>query len=220
MKSIRVLIVDDERLFVQCLKQILELNSDDIEVVGIAYNGKEAEEYAEHTHPDIILMDVYMPGGNGVDATKEILSKHQDIRIIMLSTFDKDEYVSKALQYGADGYLLKDISPVELIASIHALHEGEGVMQISPSIAAKLVQKAYDGKVKEKKKFQYYDTLSKREKEIFALLADGYDNAQIAERLFIAEQTVRNYVHSIYSKLNVENRFQIIQIAKEINNNI
>ena len=92
-------------------------------------------------------------------------------------------------------------------------------MQISPSIAAKLVQKAYTSKEDKKKEFQYYDTLSKREEEIFALLADGYDNTQIAERLYIAEQTVRNYVHSIYAKLNVENRFQIIQIAKELREN-
>lgn len=213
-----ILIVDDQHLFAESLKTFITNYAEDLEVVGIAGNGKEALAMALELKPQIVLMDVHMPVMNGVEATKALLRKHQDMRVIMLSTYDQDEYVSQALRHGASGYLLKDISPTELIASIRALRSG--VMQISPQIATKLIQGLHDDtrptmqKIAER--FEWFDSLTKREREIFALIATGYDNEQIAEKLCIAEQTVRNHVSIIYSKLEVQDRFQIIQLANKI----
>ena len=214
IRKIKILLVDDQKLFIQSLKTILEINSNDIDVVGIAHDGQEAIELTEKLKPSIILMDVHMPNKNGVEASKIILGKNPKLKIMMLATFDEEEYVREALQYGVCGYLLKDISPEELIASIYALNKG--AIQISPVVAEKLVKDKTDKEKKLQNKFEWFDTLSKREKEIFYLIAEGFDNRQIKEKLFISEQTVRNYVHVIYSKLNVENRLQIIQMAKDI----
>ena len=218
MGGSRILIVDDQHLFAESLKTFLTNYADDLEVVGIAANGEIAVSMARVLTPDIILMDVHMPVLNGVDATRRILNENPAIRIIVLSTYDEDDYVRQALTFGASGYLLKDISPTELIASIRALRGG--VLQISPQIAAKLIQGLHDddGAVVRKvaRKFEWFDSLTRREREIFSLLATGYDNDQIAGRLGIAEQTVRNHVSIIYSKLDVHDRFQIIQLANQI----
>ena len=219
MKSkTRIIIADDQHLFAESLKAFITNYADDLEVVGIAPNGREALAMAERISPDIVLMDVHMPEMNGVEATRLLIERHPEIKVIMLSTYDKDEYVREALTRGASGYLLKDISPTELIASIRALKAG--VLQISPQIAATLIQGLYDDSQttmhKAAEQFEWFDSLTKREREIFALIATGYDNTQIAEKLCIAEQTVRNHVSIIYSKLNVHDRFEIIQLANQI----
>ncbi len=220
---IRVMLVDDQPLFALSLKTFLENYASDIEVVGVAENGSKAVELALELSrgtgaPDIVLMDVHMPVMDGVEATKRLRVYLPAAKIIMLSTYDEDEYVREALKRGASGYLLKDISPTELIAAVRALRGG--VMQISPQIAAKLVNQLYDeSKPKAEeiaRKFEWFDTLTKREREIFALIATGQDNAGIAANLGIAEQTVRNHVSLIYSKLGVNDRFEIIQLANEI----
>ncbi len=224
--TIRVMLVDDQPLFAQSLRTFLENYADDIEVVGVAENGSKAVELALELSkadggvrtPDIVLMDVHMPVMNGVEATRRLREYLPDTKIIMLSTYDEDEYVREALTHGASGYLLKDISPTELIAAIRALRGG--VMQISPQIAAKLVHQLYDD-TKPKadeiaRKFEWFETLTKREREIFALIATGKDNAGIAAALGIVEQTARNHVSLIYSKLGVKDRFEIIQLANEI----
>ena len=215
---IRILLVDDQPLFVESLRMSLESYVDDFQVIGIAKNGGIAIEMALDLVPDVILMDVHLPDINGVDATREILKQKSSIRVIMLSTYDEDEYVREALRIGASGYLLKDISPTELIAAIRALHSG--LVQISPKIASKLINTMYNGtspKIPEVSvRFEWFDTLTSREKEIFGLIATGYDNQQIADRLFLAEQTVRNNISSIYSKLEVKDRFEIIRLANTI----
>lgn len=220
---IRVVLVDDQPLFAQSLRTFLENYASDIEVSAVAENGSKAVETAmelarKGTPPDIVLMDVHMPIMNGVEATRRLRAYLPGTRIIMLSTYDEDEYVREALKQGASGYLLKDISPTELIAAIRALRGG--VMQISPQIAAKLVHQLYDDtkpKAEEvARKFEWFDTLTRREREIFALIAVGRDNDGIARELGIAEQTVRNHVSLIYSKLGVRDRFEIIQLANEI----
>jgi DNA-binding NarL/FixJ family response regulator len=163
-------------------------------------------------------MDAHMPVMNGVEATRRIHEKSPQIKIIMLSTYDEDEYVREALHYGAVGYLLKDISPTELIAAIRALQSG--IVQISPQIASRLIERMYnDTGVKQeegKKRFEWFDTLTGREKEVFGLIAIGYDNSQISDRLGLAEQTVRNNISNIYSKLEVKDRFEIIQLANKL----
>ncbi len=215
---IKVLLVDDQILFTTGLTTFLENYATDIKVVGTAKNGQEAIELAKTTQPEIVLMDIYMPVMNGVEATKQLKSLMPGIKIIMLSTYDEDGYIKDALANGASGYLLKDISPTELIAAIRALRSG--VVQISPQILLKLFQRMYQEGIPKTieigKKFEWFETLTQREKEIFGLIAIGIDNEGIATKLNIAEQTVRNHVSIIYSKLGVHDRFEIIQLANQL----
>jgi DNA-binding NarL/FixJ family response regulator len=218
MDQIRVLIVDDQILFLESLSTFLHNYAEDIEVVGLARNGSEALEQAARLRPDVVLMDVHMPVMDGVEATGRLVQSQKGVKILILSTYDEDEYVRKALSLGASGYLLKDISPTELIASIRALKAG--AVQISPQIVAKLMQSLLAEEPSPLRdiadKLEWFESLTRREREIFALIATGYDNAQISAQLHIAEHTVRNHVSMIYSKLDVQDRFQIIQLANKI----
>ena len=211
---IRVLIVDDQSLFAQSLKTLLDTYTDDIEVVHIAENGKEAVDTIGSFHPDVTLMDVKMPVMNGVEATRRIMKQNPQMQILMLSTFDEVQYVNEALQFGAMGYLLKDITPMELIVSIRAAMQG--VTQISPSVAKRLIDHKFESSVVQSGAYEWFTTLTDREKEVFKLVAKGYDNHEIADELHIAYQTVRNYVSLIYSKLGVQDRFQIIKHAQKL----
>ena len=219
MDKIRVLLVDDQVLFVESLKTVIETRTEDIEIVGIAYNGQEALELVEKSLPHIVLMDVRMPVVDGVEATRIIHEKFPQIHILMLTTFDDDEYVHKALHHGAIGYLLKNIPPSELIAAVRATKEGASL--ISPAVIARLVEQinkhpfeADDHTISESNLPYLLQPLSKREIQVFHLLAEGYDNKQIADRLFIAEQTVKNYVSAIYSKIGVRNRVQVMRMNR------
>ncbi|OHD74002.1 MAG: DNA-binding response regulator [Spirochaetes bacterium RBG_13_68_11] len=218
MEKIRLLIVDDQVLFLESLSTFLRNYAEDIEVVGLARNGREAVEKAATLRPDIVLMDVHTPVMDGVEATGRLIESQPGIRILILSTYDEDEYVRKALKLGAAGYLLKDISPTELIASIRALKGG--AVRISPQIVAKLMKSVISEEpspVREiAERLEWFKSLTPREREVSTLIATGYDNAQIAEELHMAEHTVRNHVSMIYSKLGVQDRFQIIQLANKI----
>jgi DNA-binding NarL/FixJ family response regulator len=216
MEKIRLLIVDDQVLFLESLSTFLRNYAADIEVVGLARNGSEALEKAAALHPDIVLMDVHMPVMDGVEATGKLIASHPGIRILILSTYDVDDYVRRALKLGAAGYLLKDISPTELIASIRALKAG--AVQISPQIVAKLMSSVLSEEPSPEReiRLEWLDSLTRREREVFTLIARGCDNAQIADELHLAEHTVRNHVSMIYSKLGVQDRFQIIQLANKI----
>jgi DNA-binding NarL/FixJ family response regulator len=229
MEKLKILLADDQSLFAESLKIFLNNYAEDMNVVGIARNGKEAVDMAASLMPDVVLMDIRMPEMDGVEAVRQIKSRFADIRIIMLSTYKEDALVRSALLAGACGYLLKDISPTELIVAVRALKSG--TVQISPEVAQGLVQAQYnagekkyllgpaapDSKAKIKDKhFEYLEDLTKREREIFTLLATGYDNEQIAEKLSLAEQTVRNQVSVVYSKLGVKDRFEIIRLANRI----
>lgn len=221
MKKIGVMIVDDQKLFAESLRTFIHNYADDIEVTGIASGGQEALQMRPRLSPSLVLMDVHMPGLNGVEAARLLLDDDPSLKIIMLSIDDEDENVRQALSYGASGYLLKDLSPTELIACIRAV-EG-GVSQISPTVIKRLIQRLHDEDesaitVREglSTQLEWVEKLTKREKEIFTLIATGYDNDQIADELCISERTVRNHVSMIYSKLNIDNRFQIIQLANKI----
>jgi DNA-binding NarL/FixJ family response regulator len=218
MEKIRLLIVDDQVLFLESLSTFLRNYAGDIEVVGTARNGSEALEKAAALRPDIVLMDVHMPVMDGVEATSRLIKSQPGVRILILSTYDEDEYVRKALKLGAAGYLLKDISPTELIASIRALKSG--AVQISPQIVTKLMKSFIAEESSPARavaeRLEWFENLTRREREVFTLIATGYDNAQIAEELDLAEHTVRNHVSMIYSKLGVQDRFQIIQLANKI----
>jgi DNA-binding NarL/FixJ family response regulator len=220
MNKVHVLIVDDQILFAQSLKMYLTNYADDMEIIGICEDGNKAVEFVRVNKPDVILMDVYMPGMNGVRATRCIKTEFPDVKIIMLSTYDEDENVKAAILAGAAGYLLKDISPTELILSIRALQTN--IMQISPSIVQKLVRNQLLGEKngidEEERKYQsmqWYKMLTNREKEVFVLIAMGYGNKRISDELSISEQTVRNQVSAIYAKLGVKDRFEIIRLANQ-----
>lgn len=222
MKKLKLMLVDDQKMFAESLKMFLTNYAEDMEVITIASNGKEAVDFIAESYdsPDIVLMDVRMPVMDGVQAVEIIKKRWPFIKTIMLSTYDEDEYVRQALLKGASGYLLKDISPTELILSIRALNSG--MIQISPSIAQTLVRKTYmddsdSSSQNNDKNFEYLKTLTAREREIFTMLATGHDNEQIASSLSLSHQTVRNHVCTIYSKLGVKDRFEIIQLANKVN---
>jgi len=230
MRKLTILLADDQSLFAESLKTFLNNYAEDMSVAGIARNGREAVDMAISLKPDIILMDIRMPEMDGVEAVRQIKMRFPDIKIIMLSTYKEDALVRSALMAGACGYLLKDISPTELITAIRALKSG--VVQISPELAQNLVRAQYsadngqyfsgasaqDSKAAVKEEnFKWLKQLTNREREIFTLIATGYDNDQIAEKLFLAEQTVRNQVSTIYSKLGVKDRFEIIRLANRLN---
>lgn len=219
MEKIKVLLVDDQILFVESLRMVLEKMTNDIIVVGVAQNGREAIELASSLQPNVILMDVRMPEMNGVESARIIRERFSEIRIIMLTTFDDDEYIIEALKYGASGYLLKNVPPEDLFAAIRAVFEGNVLM--APKVASKLVEKLVNT-TEDKPSVDitlnssdWLNQLSNREKEILSLIAQGYDNREIAKRLYIGEQTVRNYVSIIYCKMGVKDRVLVAKMASK-----
>jgi DNA-binding NarL/FixJ family response regulator len=214
MNPIRVVLVDDQVLFVKSLNIVLKTKAKSIDVVGIAYDGQQALNVVETTKPDLVFMDVRMPTMDGVECTRRIKQAWPDIHVVMLTTFDDDEYVLEALNLGASGYLLKDVGPAEVTAAAAAVCRG-GVL-ISPRIAAKLAKRALKvpGQTAPEERPPGFSALSAREVEILEMICSGYGNKEIADTLFIAEQTVKNHVSKIYAKLGVENRFRAVRLAQ------
>lgn len=218
---IRLMLVDDQKLFVKSLKRVIESLAEEMTVIGIASDGKEALRQMESVLPDILLLDVRMPGMDGVKTARIVAEKYPDVQVVMLTTFDNDDYIKEALRYGAVGYILKDIEPPDLIASIRAIASGS--VLISPSVASKLFNQIQNFEDKERSDEEtsvdsippWMKSLSPREREVLKLIARGLTNRQIAESLFIAEQTVRNHVSVIYSKLGVHNRITTMQMVME-----
>jgi DNA-binding NarL/FixJ family response regulator len=220
--KIKILLADDQTLITESLNTFLSNYAEDMQVVGTAANGKEALAVTEKEHPDIILMDVLMPEMNGIEAVSVIKTKYPEIKIIMLSTYSEDEYVRASILAGASGYLLKAISPTELITAIRALKNN--VIQISPEIAQKMVRLKYNGKESKsddndlpdmRESLPWLKTLTAREREIFTYITMGYENEKIAKKLFLAPQTVKNQVSAVYAKLGVKNRFELIRLANK-----
>jgi len=211
---IKVLIADDQIMFAESIKYIIESRASDIEIVGIAANGRKAIAMATDLRPDIVLMDVRMPEIDGVEATRVVHLKAPRIKILMLTTFDDDEYVKTSLIQGAIGYLLKSMPPVELINAIRAVNGG--IMQIDPSVSKSLLNgepsRRPDGELLNNLK-----DLTPRERQVLELLVQALDNGQIAKTLNLAEQTVRNYISNIYSKLGVTHRMEVLRIVDKIN---
>ncbi len=212
MKLIKLMFVDDQKIFIESLTQILKKIAKFIRVTSFAFNGKEAVEAVEKDIPDMIIMDIRMPVMNGVDAVKLIHQKHPDIKIIMLTTYDDDEYVKDALKYGASGYLLKDIPIEDLVTQIKIVCTGK-VAPISRSVLEKLTHNISETDTAEAP--SWLDELNKTEKKILKLIAEGMDNNEITERIFLAEQTVRNYIHKIYEKTGVQNRTQALKTGRK-----
>ncbi|MCB8969013.1 MAG: response regulator transcription factor [Ardenticatenaceae bacterium] len=213
--AIRILLVDDQPLFREGLATLLTIH-DEIDVVGEANNGQEALDLAATLQPDVILMDVRMPVLDGVAATRLLTQKHPTIRVIMLTTFDDDEYVFEGLRAGAVGYLLKDVSSQKLIEAIKTAVNGQTFLQ--PSVAAKVVAEFTRLTNREPvpaAATPLNEPLSERELEILQILATGASNREIANELFITEGTVKNHVTNILGKLGVRDRTQAALKAKE-----
>jgi DNA-binding NarL/FixJ family response regulator len=213
--AIRVLLVDDQALFREGLETLLSVHRD-IEVVGQACNGQEAVEVAARVQPDVVLMDVRMPVLNGVRATRRLKRALPQCRVIVLTTFDDDEYVFDALRAGAAGYLLKDVKSARLVEAIRATARGESILE--PSVAAKVIAEftRVSSLVPSAQMEQLVEPLSERELEILALIARGASNNEIADQLFIAEGTVKNHVTHILAKLDVRDRTQAALKAREL----
>ncbi|BAZ68220.1 LuxR family two component transcriptional regulator [Fischerella sp. NIES-4106] len=203
---IKVLLVDDQNLIRQGLKALLELEPD-LEIIGEAENGETAIHLMEELHPDVILMDIRMPIMDGVAATREIHKRFPNIQILVLTTFDNDEYVTAALQNGAMGYLLKDTPSEELAVAIRAVYKG--YTQLGPGIVKKLLTQ-FPPVVPDKSPPPppSLTELTPREKEVLRLIATGATNKEIAQKLYISEGTVKNHVTNILNRLNLRDRTQ------------
>lgn len=205
---IKILICDDQDLVCEGLKVILETDPE-LSVAGIAYNGAEALNKVAECRPNLVLMDLKMPILNGVQATRQICQSFRDIQVLVLTTYDADEWVFDAIRAGARGYLLKDTPRDRLIAAIKEAASGK--TPVDPNIAGKLF--AHVTQQTTTPDTAIVNLLSPREKEILGLLGKGFSNAEIAARIYLSEGTVRNYVSSIFEKLEVGDRTQAAVLA-------
>ena len=211
---VTILLVDDQRLMREGLRTLLELEPG-LRVVGEASQGQEALDQYARLQPDVVLMDVRMPVMDGVESTRQLMNQWPRCRVIILTTFDDDEYVFEGLRAGALGYLLKDVSIQELADAIRTVMAG-GVL-IEPSVARKVVAEfARMTSSAPTTRFGLDEPLSEREIDILRLLAQGLTNREIAQRLFLAEGTVKNYVTNILSKIGVRDRTQAALRAREL----
>jgi DNA-binding NarL/FixJ family response regulator len=211
---IRILLVDDQALFREGLRTLLSVQPG-LEVVGEAGNGEEAVHLAATLRPDVVLMDLHMPVLDGVAATRRLRESRPDCRVIVLTTFDDDEYVFEGLRAGAVGYLLKDVPSEKLVEAIKATARGESFLQ--PSVAAKVVAEfARMAEWAPLRSDSLVEPLSDREMEVLRLISSGKTNREIADKLVIAEGTVKNHVTSILGKLGVRDRTQAALKAREL----
>ena len=214
MPPIRILLVDDQTMFREGLRVILSVQPD-FDVVGEAANGEEALHLAAKLKPQVILMDLRMPVMDGVEATRRLHTNLPESHVIMLTTFDDDEAVFEGLRAGASGYLLKDAPSEKLLEAIRAAARGESFLQ--PSVAAKVVAEfARLSEQAPRRPQPLTEPLTERELEVLGVVAKGASNKEIAERLFIAEGTVKNHLTNILNKLDARDRAQAVLKAKEL----
>jgi DNA-binding NarL/FixJ family response regulator len=206
---IRVLLADDQALVRSGFRMILD-SRDDVEVVGEAQDGLQAVDLAAELAPDVILMDVRMPKLDGVEATRRIVASGADARILILTTFDLDEYVYEAIRAGASGFLLKDVQPVELVDAIRVVAAGNALF--GTTVTKRLLERFTDGP-QQTTPTPTLEALTDREREILALIAGGLSNSEIADRLVVGETTVKTHVSSILRKLGVRDRVQAVIVA-------
>jgi DNA-binding NarL/FixJ family response regulator len=206
-KKIGVLLVDDHTVVRQGLRMFIDMQSD-MEVLGEGANGVEAVELASRFNPDVILMDLLMPVMDGVEATSRLLEKNPQARILILTSFGEDDKLFPAIRAGAQGYLLKDIQPRDLVQAIRETYQGK--TQLHPDIARRLMEAiSHDIPPKEVKQGslpQELENLTEREREVLELIAQGLTNHEIAEKMVISEKTVKTHVSNLLNKLNLEDR--------------
>jgi DNA-binding NarL/FixJ family response regulator len=212
---ISVLLVDDQDLVRLGLRALLE-NEGGFTVAGEAADGLAAVEVASRTRPDVVLMDIRMPGIDGLEATRRIIANPDlaETKVIVLTTFERDEYVFDALRLGASGFLLKDTPPEQLVSAIHVIAEGDALL--SPSITKRVISEFVRGAgPKPANQFPRLDELTARELEVLKLIARGLSNAEIAKELFVSETTVKTHVARVLMKLGLRDRVQGVVLAYE-----
>jgi DNA-binding NarL/FixJ family response regulator len=216
---IRVLLVDDQALLRMGFRLVLEAE-DDLVVVGEAGDGRQAVQQALALRPDVVLMDVRMPGTNGIEATEQLVASLPDCRVVILTTFDLDEYAFAALRAGASGFLLKDARPAELVAAIHAVATGDAV--VSPRVTRRMLEMfagdlpaSGEDPAAPRGADARLQSLTARELEILRAVAEGLSNAEIAGRFVVSEATVKTHVGRILAKLHLRDRVQAVVLAYE-----
>ncbi len=205
---IRIILCDDQYVVLEGLRKILS-SDPGIEVVGTAENGEDLIRLLPQLQPDLVLVDLKMPVMNGILATRFIRRDFPEIHVLILTTYDDDEWVFDALRAGAEGYLLKDMPPAQLIDAIKGTVEGKAY--IDPKITGKVIERAKAFEQPEEARETF--NLTEREKEILQLIAQGFSNVEIAERLFLSEGTIRNYTKNLFQKLGVSARTQAAVVA-------
>lgn len=210
--KIKVMIVDDQAILSEGIRSVLS-TSDELEVVGVACDGRDALEKMEKILPDVVLLDIRMPNMNGVVATGEIKKKYPDVKVLILTTFDDSDYILSALNNGACGYLLKDIGAPALIDAIKNAYAGDTILpaKIAKKISDAAKTVSSDREIRLRKAFGFSD----REVEIAVMLYEGFNNRQIASALNLSDGTARNYISAIYMKLGSDNRADAIRRMKE-----
>ena len=204
MTKIKVLIVDDHQIVRQGLRTFLELQ-EDVLVVGEAEDGQVAVEMMQQLNPDVVLMDLVMPRLDGISATRQVKSLGSNVKVIALTSFTEDDKVFPAIQAGASSYLLKDVSPDDLVEAIRAVYRGEA--RLHPDIARKLMEQVAHQTSSPRE--SHVDDLTERELEVINLVAHGLNNQEIAKELVISEKTVKTHISNILSKLQLEDRTQL-----------
>jgi DNA-binding NarL/FixJ family response regulator len=208
--SIRVLVADDQSLVRGGFRMLLA-GEPDMEIVAEASNGLEAVEKAARFHPTVVLMDIRMPELDGLEATRRILAADGEARILILTTFDLDEYVYEALRSGASGFVLKDEPPEQLLAAIRTVAAGDGLL--SPSVTKRVIKQF--ARTQSSTPPKEFDELTSREQEVFRLIANGLSNAEIGQELFISDTTVKTHITHILQKLGLRDRVQAVVLAHQ-----
>jgi DNA-binding NarL/FixJ family response regulator len=212
-RNIRVAVADDQAL-VRGGFAVLLRSADDIEVVGEASNGVEAVDLVALEKPDVVLMDIRMPEMDGLEATRRIIGGGSETRVLILTTFDLDEYVFGALRAGASGFLLKDTQPDELLAAVHVVADGEALL--APRVTRRLIEQfVQEPATAPIERNPGLDTLTDREHEVLAAVARGLSNAEIAEQLFMSHATAKTHVSRLLTKLDSRDRAQLVMLAYE-----
>jgi DNA-binding NarL/FixJ family response regulator len=208
---IRVLLADDQDLVRAGFRALLDAQ-DDIEVVGEAADGDEAAQLALRDRPDIVLMDIRMPGTDGLAATRRIAADDRlaDVRIVMLTTFELDEYVFEAIRAGASGFLVKNTKPPELLRAVRAVAAGDALL--SPGVTRRLIRE-FAARSRDAPRSPVRDSLTERERDVMALVAEGLNNDEIGERLFVSPLTVKSHVSHAMVKLGARDRIQLVVFA-------
>jgi len=208
---IRVVVVDDQELMRVGFRMVLGAQ-EDMEIVGEAANGQEAVDLAESLRPDVVLMDVRMPVLDGVEATR-LITERALAKVLVMTTFDLDEYALSALRNGASGFLLKDTPSVQLVAALRSVASGDAV--VSPSVTRRLLDRFLGSAGGELRDAAMLDVLTDREREVLLLMAQGLSNTEIARKLFLSEATVKTHVGRVLSKLDLRDRVQAVVLAYE-----
>ncbi|MEV6334097.1 response regulator transcription factor [Nocardia vinacea] len=210
--TIRVLLADDQALLAGTFQLLID-SAEDMKVVGIAGNGREAVELARAAKPDVVVMDIRMPGVDGLTATQEICADPalRETRVLILTTFELDEYVAQALRAGASGFLGKDVGPEELLRSIRAVAAGDALL--SPTATRTLIARYLARPESHISAAESLEVLTAREREVVTMVAQGLSNEEIAEKMYVSPLTVRTHVQRAMSKLGVQNRAQLVVIA-------